>query len=99
MRHILAGLVCLVASAAAQNLQLEEMDGSDPRLFFANYTSSLIAVNSTILAYALLAVAIAGAAAVALYYLYLESASSKSYGSYGQSYGQDSGHDYYGQAR
>merc|ERR1711913_211521 len=48
----------------------------DPRLFFVNFTSSLVAVNTTLLAYV-------GAAAVALYYLYLESQSSSSYGSYG----------------
>ena len=62
---------------------------ADPRLFFVNFTSSLLTVNSTILAYAVLALAIAGAAAVALYYLYLESASSGGYGQYSQ-YGQNS---------
>merc|ERR1711913_153514 len=69
----------------------------DPRLFFVNFTSSLVAVNTTLLAYV-------GAAAVALYYLYLESQSSSSYGSYGsnaysQSYNyarsNDDGYDLY----
>merc|ERR1712223_1617770 len=55
----------------------------DPRLFFVNFTSSLVAVNTTLLAYGLISLAIVGAAAVALYYLYLESQSSSSYGSYG----------------
>jgi hypothetical protein len=96
MRSVLPGLARL-AGAAAHQLDLE--DASDPRLFCANYTSSLVSVNSTLLAYALLALALGGAAALALYYLYLESASqsSSSYGSYG-SYGNDSGYSYY-QAR
>jgi len=69
--------------------ELAEVE-ADPRLFFVNFTSSLVQVNSTILAYALLALAIAGAAAVALYYLYLESASAGSgYGQYSQ-YSQNS---------
>jgi len=42
----------------------------------------LIAVNSTLLAYALVGLALAGAAGLALYYLYLQSASSS--GGYGQ---------------
>ena len=98
----LLGFACLVSQAIAQDqFELEEAGSSDPRLFFANYTSSLLAVNSTILAYALLALAIGGAAAVALYYLYLESASSSGqYGSYGQSYGgEGQGYDYSYQAR
>jgi hypothetical protein len=98
MRSVLPGLARL-AVAAAHQLDLEDVSTSDPRLFFANYTSSLVSVNSTLLAYALLALALGGAAALALYYLYLESASqsSSSYGSYG-SYGDDSGYSYY-QAR
>ena len=73
---------------------LSEFDGeAEPRLFFANFTSSLIAVNSTLLAYALVGLAIAGAAGLALYYLYLQSASSGGgygqYGNYGYQYGQD----------
>jgi len=45
----------------------------------------LVTVNTTLLAYGLIFLAILGAAAVALYYLYLESQSSSSYGSYGSS--------------
>jgi len=84
------------AVVAAEHFELvEEGTDAEPRLFFANYTSSLLSVNSTILAYALLALAMGGAAAVALYYLYLESASSSS-SSYGSQYGHES-YDYYSQ--
>ena len=55
------------------------------RLFFANYTSSLLAVNSTLLAYALGAAAIAGAVALALYFLSTQPAAS-GYGSYNSHY-------------
>jgi len=58
---------------------------SDPRLFFANYTSSLLAVNSTLLAYALAAAAIAGAVALALYFLSTQPASS-GYSGYNNNY-------------
>ena len=87
MNYLAVAVLCLAYSASA----LEDFDSelstveADPRLFFVNFTSSLVQVNSTILAYALIALAIAGAAAVALYYLYLESASAGSgYGQYSQ---------------
>ena len=89
-------LVMMVEAVAADQLfeLMEEGSDLEPRLFFANYTSSLLSVNSTILGYALLALSMGGAAAVALYYLYLESASasSSSYGSYGHE-----SYDYYSQ--
>jgi len=71
-----------VAFASADDFDLSEAE-ADPRLFFVNFTSSLVTVNTTLLAYGLIFLAILGAAAVALYYLYLESQSSSSYGSYG----------------
>ena len=58
-----------------------------PRLFFVNFTSSLVAVNTTLLATGLIILAILGAAAVALYYLYLESQSSNCRGSECPGYG------------
>jgi len=80
-------LLALAAVARADDLSLYEEDAADPRLFFVNFTSSLVQVNATILAYGLIFLAIVGAAAVALYYLYLESQNSSSdYGSYGSSY-------------
>jgi len=92
MRYLVFSLLCMAYSASAYedfDTELAEVE-ADPRLFFVNFTSSLVQVNSTILAYALLALAIAGAAAVALYYLYLESASAGSgYGQYSQ-YSQNS---------
>jgi len=73
-------LLALVAYASADDFDLAEAE-ADPRLFFVNFTSSLVAVNTTLLAYGLIFLAIVGAGAVALYYLYLESQSSSSYGS------------------
>merc|ERR1711937_959603 len=48
--------ILLLSDAACSALNTEDVslyeDQSDPRVFFANYTSSLLAVNTTILAYA-----------------------------------------------
>jgi len=86
-------LLFTLAAASAQavdNFDVELDSAADPRLFTANFTSSLIQVNSTLLAYALIGVAIIGAVLVAISFLFLETAnaSESSYGSYGQSYGQ-----------
>lgn len=91
--------LAFLATCACYDLEPEEGAMSDPRLFFANYTSSLVSVNSTLLAYGLLALAMGGAAAVALYYLYLESAtaSASSYGAYSSDQ-EGPGYGYY-QAR
>jgi len=79
-------ILAFAVMARADDFDLESVEG-DARLFFVNFTSSLVQVNATILAYGLIFLAIVGAAAVALYYLYLESQSSSSgYGSYGSSY-------------
>lgn len=80
-------LLALVAAVKADDFDLAEAE-ADPRLFFVNFTSSLVQVNTTLLAYGLIFLAIVGAAAVALYYLYLESQNSggSGYGSYGNSY-------------
>ena len=75
-------LLALVAYVNAEEYALDD-NAEQARLFFVNFTSSLVAVNTTLLAYGLIFLAIVGAAAVALYYLYLESQSSSSYGSYG----------------
>ena len=65
----------VIAAGDSELVDFESVDeaSADPRLFFVNFTSSLVAVNSTILAYALLGLAILAAGAIALYYLYLES--------------------------
>jgi len=92
MKGFLALLLFVAAAHADGELDAELDDyAGDARLFFVNFTSSLIQVNATLLAYGLIFLAIVGAAAVALYYLFLESQSSGSsgYGSYGSSsYGQ-----------
>ena len=91
MKGFLALLLFVAAAHADGELDAELDDyAGDARLFFVNFTSSLIQVNATLLAYGLIFLAIVGAAAVALYYLFLESQSSSSgYGSYGNSgYGQ-----------
>ena len=91
---VFLALMAVGAQAYSVDLdsELAEVE-ADPRLFFVNFTSSLIQVNSTILAYALVGLAIAGAAALALYYLYIESSNSS--GGYGQSYGQNYGYQQY----
>lgn len=87
-------LLALGVSADLTDFDLSESESAgDPRLFFANFTSSLITVNSTLLAYALVGLAVAGAAGLALYYLYLQSASS---GTGGYSYGNQYSYNQYG---
>lgn len=87
-------LLALGVSADLTDFDLSESESAgDPRLFFANFTSSLITVNSTLLAYALVGLAVAGAAGLALYYLYLQSASS---GAGGYSYGNQYSYNQYG---
>ena len=83
--QIACALLCTLAVASAQDYDAALDATSDPRLFVANFTSSLIQVNATILAYGLIAIAIVGAALVAISFLFLESANtSESYGSYNQ---------------
>jgi hypothetical protein len=61
--------------------------GSEAR-FFANFTSSLVQVNATLLAAALVIAAIIGAAALAVYWFWLESQNQSSSSGYG--YGSNS---------
>jgi hypothetical protein len=84
----LCGLLLLAAGAMAEDLDTYLDAEADPRLFIANFTSSLIQVNATILAYALIAVAVVGAVLVGLSFLFVETAntSDSSYGSYGNQY-------------
>jgi len=80
-------LLFTLAAAYAEESYDTALDSQvDPRLFIANFTSSLIQVNATILAYGLIAVAIIGAVLVAISFLFLETAnaSESSYGQYGQ---------------
>jgi len=59
---------------------------ADPRVFFANYTSSLLAINATILLYALAGAGVVGAVLLALYLLANAPART---GLYGQGYSTD----------
>jgi len=95
LSHCLAlTLLALGVTADLGDFELSESESAgDPRLFFANFTSSLITVNSTLLAYALVGLAVAGAAGLALYYLYLQSASS---GAGGYGYGNQYSYNQYG---
>jgi len=89
-------LFTLAAAVSAQDVNSfdTELDSAaDPRLFIANFTSSLIQVNSTLLAYALIGVAIIGAVLVAVSFLFLETANAGE--SYGSSYGQYSQYSQY----
>jgi len=81
-------------------LMFEEQEGTgDARLFFANFTSSLIAVNSTLLLLA--AAALGGLAALAylFYTLSQNQSSGGGYGSHGSSYGSSYSSDGYGRFR
>merc|ERR1712227_1192247 len=53
----------------SDDVSLYEEDASDPRLLFANYTSGLLAVNTTILAYAGIIVAAGVVVGLVLYFI------------------------------
>jgi len=72
----------------------------DPRLLFANFTSSLLIVNSTLLTYA--ALALLGLAGLAYLFYFLTSQQNSSGGGYGSSsggYGSQYSNDDYGRFR
>merc|ERR1712018_420476 len=75
------------------DISLYEEDASDPRLLFANYTSGLLAVNTTTLAYAGIIVAAGIVVGLVLYFIATNPQSS---GYYNNSY---SNSQYYSQAR
>merc|ERR1712113_674739 len=77
-----------------EDVSIYEDEASDPRLFFANYTSGLLAVNTTILAYAGIIVAAGVVVGLVLYFIATNPQSSKYYSS--NSY---SNSNYYSQAR
>merc|ERR1719483_715715 len=60
---------CAAASAYSTDELMDYEDASDPRLFFTNFTSGLLAVNTTILSYAALIIAAGGVVGLVLYYL------------------------------
>ncbi len=92
MKYFVLAAVFLAGCAHAQELA-EDVDALDPRIFFVNFTSSLVQVNATILAYGLLLLGLLAAAALALYYLYIESQSDSSGYGYGYGY-ENQGYNY-----
>merc|ERR1712025_555549 len=77
MVHCMSGQVCGVVllflastvTCYSDDVSLYEEDASDPRLLFANYTSGLLAVNTTILAYAGIIVAAGVVVGLVLYFI------------------------------
>merc|ERR1711902_399988 len=65
--------ILLLSAAACSALNTEDVslseDESSPRVFFANYTSSLLAVNTTLLAYAGIIVAAGVVVGLVLYFI------------------------------
>merc|ERR1712072_1387945 len=65
--------ILLLSAAACSALNTEDVslyeDQSDPRVFFANYTSSLLAVNTTLLTYAGIIVAAGVVVGLVLYFI------------------------------
>merc|ERR1712036_142010 len=68
-----------VSAYTTEDLSLYEEDASDPRVFFANYTSGLLAVNTTILAYAGIIVAAGVVVGLVLYFIATNPQSSRYY--------------------
>lgn len=94
----LTAIVTAVRADDAELAEFEEFGAAEPRLFLLNVTQNLIAVNSTILLFGLIALAVLTAAALALYYLFIESQNSSGYGySSGYGGGHSSGYDSYSQ--
>merc|ERR1711892_1199201 len=91
-------LAMFLSSTDAYQYQTElDEISSDPRLFFTNYTSSLLAINTTILLYAVGAAATIGAIVLAVYLL-AQAPAPAGYSSYSQGYQargsrQNSGYD------
>merc|ERR1711950_83592 len=79
----LCAIAVMLSTASAystEDLSLYEEDTADPRLFFANYTSGLLAVNTTLLAYAGIIVAAGVVVGLVLYFIATNPQSSRYYG-------------------
>merc|ERR1712037_94598 len=100
IRMLSSKTLCAIAvmlssvSYSTEDLSLYEDEASDPRLFFANYTSGLLAVNTTLLAYAGIIVAAGVVVGLVLYFIATNPQSSRYYNSNSYSNSQ-----YYSQAR
>merc|ERR1711950_24775 len=78
----LCAIAVMLSTASAystEDLSLYEEDASDLRVFFANYTSGLLAVNTTILAYAGIIVAAGVVVGLVLYFIATNPQSSRYY--------------------
>merc|ERR1711981_741126 len=91
----------LLGLASAYELEdtfLEEYDeASDPRLFFSNFTSGLVAINTTLLTYGALIVLGGGAIALLMYLLANSGANHRyanAYNQYGGYQGSNYNHHY-----
>merc|ERR1711950_19523 len=92
----LCAIAVMLSTASAystEDLSLYEEDTADPRLFFANYTSGLLAVNTTLLAYAGIIVAAGVVVGLVLYFI----ATNPQQRYYGNSNAYNS--NYYSQSR
>merc|ERR1712038_2051632 len=80
----------LLGLASAYQLEdtfLEEYDeASDPRLFFSNFTSGLVAINTTLLTYGAMIVLGGGAIALHMYLLANSGANQRYANAYNQGY-------------
>merc|ERR1712209_378222 len=69
----LCAIAVMLSSASAYSTEdislYEDEAASDPRLFFANYTSGLLAVNTTLLAYAGIIIAAGVVVGLVLYFI------------------------------
>merc|ERR1712038_928591 len=88
--QVCGGVLLFLASTVtcySDDVALYEEDASDPRLLFANYTSGLLAVNTTILAYAGIIVAAGVVVGLVLYFIATNPQSSRYYSNaYSNSY-------------
>merc|ERR1712018_102817 len=74
-------------------LEYDESE-SDPRLFFSNFTSGLVAINTTLLTYGALIV-LGGAAIALLMYLLANSGANQRYANAYNQYGGNQGYNNY----
>ena len=97
-----AALGCLAGSSKAYSYNEDISSVGDynsggyyeqePRFLFANFTSGLVQVNTTILTYALLAALAGGAVILVLYYLYTAQANTDSRYGYNGNYYDNNGY-------
>merc|ERR1711944_39795 len=74
---------------------MEYDEASDPRLFFSNFTSGLVAINTTLLTYGALIVLGGGAIALLMYLLANSGANQRYANAYNQYGGGNQGYNNY----